>query len=272
MKLINAFKLSFLILNKLIKSPRSIELILKDETEYEKLVKKKYNLHQLPVVPLEQFFKNNEAIIAPYTFLDGSSMVTDLALLRSLAQTFPACEYLEIGTWRGESIMNVAAVAQNCTSINLSPVDIIARGFPEKYARLHACLIKNQQNITQIHADSYTFDFKSLQKKFDLIFIDGDHSYQGVLNDTKKIFSLLKDENSMIVWHDYGYNPEKPRHSVLLAILDGLAQNEHENLYHVSNTMCAIYTKRKLKAEMQDFPVKPEKIFNIELKCNPLTD
>jgi hypothetical protein len=109
-----------------------------------------------------------------------------------------------------------------------------------------------------------------LDKKFDLIFVDGDHSYQGVLNDTKKVFSLLKDENSVIVWHDYGYNPEKPRHSVLLAILEGIPSQEHQHLYHVSNTMCAIYSKRNLKAENLIFPMKPDKIFDINLKCKPV--
>jgi predicted O-methyltransferase YrrM len=270
MKIIKAFKLGFLILKKLINSPRAIELVLRDESEFEKILNKKYQINQLPVIPLEIFFENNEADISHYTFLDGSSMVTDLALLRSLAKSFMDCEYLEIGTWRGESIMNVAAVSKNCTSINLSPDEIIARGFPEKYARLHAFLIDNQSHIKQIHADSYTFDFSSLDKKFDLIFVDGDHSYQGVLNDTKKVFSLLKDENSVIIWHDYGYNPEKPRHSVLLAILEGIPSQEHQHLYHVSNTMCAIYSKRNLKAENLIFPMKPDKIFDINLKCKPV--
>ena len=42
---------------------------------------------------------------------------------------------------------------------------------------------------------------------------------------------LLKDENSMIIWHDYGYNPETPRHSVIAAILDGLPASAHQHVF-----------------------------------------
>jgi predicted O-methyltransferase YrrM len=260
------FKLIIRVLSKIIHYPYSIQLVLKDESEFESYLLKKYKLSQLPVAALEQFLTNNNAEIDHYTFLDGSSMVTDLALLKSLASLKDNCEYLEIGTWRGESIMNVAQVASHCTSINLSPDEIIARGFPEKYARLHACLINNQPNITQIHADSTRFDFSSLNKKFDLIFIDGDHSYEGVKSDTIKVFPLLKDENSIIVWHDYGYNPESPRYSVFSAILDGLPNDAHQYLYHVSNTMCAIFTKKNLIFQNQEFPVKPEKTFSVKIE------
>jgi predicted O-methyltransferase YrrM len=263
-------KAIYSIFRKIVKYPASIFLVLKDETEYEKYLHKKYNLSQLPVTPLEQFFTNSEVQVSHYTFLDGTSMVTDLALLRSLASLIPNCEFLEIGTWRGESVMNVAQVASHCTSVNLSPEEIIARGFPEKYARLHACLIKNQPNITEIHADSAQFDFSSLNKKFDLIFVDGDHTYSGVKNDTKIVFDLLKNDDSVIVWHDYGYNPESPRHSVLAAILDGLPAKEHQNLYHVSNTMCAIYSKKKLAGEMMKFPVKPDKVFNLKIEVQKI--
>lgn len=262
-------KVLYKLARKIIKNPISIFQVLKDETEFECYLRKKHGITQFPTTDLTQFLIQNKAVVDNYTFLDGSSLITDLALLRSLASSFNACNYLEIGTWRGESLLNVAAVAENCTSINLSPNDIIELGLPEKYARLHGCLIKDQKNIKTIHANSKSFDFNSLNQKFDLIFIDGDHSYQGVKSDTEKIFRLLKDDNSMIVWHDYGYNPEHPRHSVIAAILDGLPVESHNNLYHVSNTMCAIYTKKNLKAINYNFPVMPENIFEIDIRVSP---
>ena len=261
-------KAIYQIVKQLIRNPKSIFLVLKDETLYEKYLKKKYSVTQFPTTDIRQFLTKENANINKYAFLDGSSSITDLILLKTLAASIPNCEYLEIGTWRGESIVNVASCAKHCTSVNLSPDDIIARGLPHKYAKLHACLIQDEQNITQIHADSKEFDFKSLNKKFDLIFIDGDHSYEGVLSDTKKVFDLLKNDDSMIVWHDYGYNPEIPRHSVIAAILDGLKKEEHSNLYHVSNTVCAIYSKKKLAAEMLESPVFPDKTFKIQLEID----
>lgn len=257
------------ILRKLFVYPSSIFQVLKDEAEYENYLNKKYKRTLFPTTDITQFLQENKATVDNYTFLDGSSLITDLALLRSLASSFNECVYLEIGTWRGESILNVAACAKQCISVNLSPEEIITRGLPEKYAKLHGCLLNNEENIKTIYADSTKFDFNSLNQKFDLIFIDGDHSYEGVKSDTQKVFPLLKNENSVIVWHDYGYNPEKPRHSVIAGILDGLPVEEQNNLYHVSNTLCAIYTKKKLKSSVQDLSVVPNKTFKINLQAVP---
>lgn len=262
-------KAIYLILRKIIKKPASIFLVLKDETEFEAYLKKKYNYTQLPTVDLNHFYVDGKAQIDNYTFLDGSSLITDLALLKSIAQSFSACEYLEIGTWRGESILNVADAGATCTSVNLSPEDIIAMGLPEKYAHLHGCLIKNPEKIRSIFANSLHFDFSTLNQKYDFIFVDGDHTYEAVKSDTKKVYELLKDEHSIIVWHDYGYNPETPRHSVIAAILDGLPVEAHSYLYHVSNTICAIYTKQKIDSYTQESPVKPNKVFKVDLQIHP---
>jgi predicted O-methyltransferase YrrM len=268
MKSKDKVKSVFKIIKHLISNPRSIFLVLKDESLYEKYILKKYTSTQFPTTDIAQFFVEGKSHIEKYTFLDGTSLIPDLALLKSLSTSINNCEYLEIGTWRGESIVNVASCAKHCTSINLSPEEIITRGFPEKYAKLHGCLITKEQNITQIHADSREFDFNSLHKKFDLIFIDGDHSYEGVKSDTEKVFNLLRNDDSMIVWHDYGFNPEMPRYSVIAGILDGLPRSEHPNLYHVSNSLCAIYSKKKLNAFIQQYPVYPEKTFKIILETN----
>jgi predicted O-methyltransferase YrrM len=40
--------------------------------------------------------------------------------------------------------------------------------------------------------------------KIDLLFIDGDHSYEGVYSDWQSYYPLL-DSNSFIVMHDYGW-------------------------------------------------------------------
>ena len=262
-------KAIYSIIRKILIKPSSIFLVLRDETEHKSYLQKKYGKTQFPTVDINQFFVDGKAEINHYTFLDGSSLATDLALLKSIAASFPTCEYMEIGTWRGESILNVADTGAHCTSVNLSPEDIIAMGLDEKYAHLHGCLIKDKSRIKSVYANSQTFDFSTLNQKYDLIFVDGDHTYEAVKSDSSKVFELLKDDDSMIVWHDYGYNPETPRHSVIAAILDGLPASAHSHLYHVSNTICAIYTKRELKATLLESPVKPDKIFKVNLQTTP---
>ncbi len=257
-----------LLAGKTISTPSALFLILKDETTYRKNLQKRYGYTCFRSIDFNYFLKDKEAKVDNYAFLEGGSLVTDLALLRLIAQSFEQCEYLEIGTWRGESIVNVADVANTrCTSVNLSPEEIIARGFPDKYANEHGCLIKGRNNITQIHADSQKFNFNSLGKKFDLIFIDGDHKYEAVKTDTENTFPLLRDKNSVIVWHDYSYDPVTPRHSVIQAILDGLPKEAHQYLYHVSNTMCAIYTQSdSVKAFLVESDSNLDKVFSIKIE------
>lgn len=261
-------KVIFQVLRKVLLKPISIFMVLKDETEFKSYLQKNYKKTQFLTVDINNFL-TNKIEINHYTFLDGSSLLTDLALLKSLAACYINCDYLEIGTWRGESILNVLDTGANCTSINLSPQDIIAMGLNEKYAHLHGCLISDKTRIKSVYANSLTFDFSSLNQKYDLIFVDGDHTYDAVKSDSSKVFELLKDENSIIVWHDYGYNPETPRHSVIAAILDGLPAKAHPYLYHVSNTICAIYSKQKLNASILASPVKPDKVFKIQLQSSP---
>lgn len=237
------------------------------EKNFKKVVKSNYNLEQLPTIDFLDLFPGINDNVNNYSFLSGTSLVTDMLLLKNLARAFEGCVYLEIGSWRGESISNVSEVAKECISITLSAEEMRALGISEDFIKCHGIFSKGIKNITTFEHNSQTFDFSKLNKKFDLIFIDGDHSYKGVLNDTKKVFSLRKNEKSIIVWHDYGTNTEEVRHSVLKAILDGIPKEKHHNLYHVSNTLCAIYIEGKsFNTKFTKFPSMPDKKFSLLIK------
>jgi hypothetical protein len=112
------------------------------------------------------------------------------------------------------------------------------------------------------------YDFKKLNRKFDLIFIDGDHSYNGVKNDTKIAFELLRDEQAIIVWHDYARMPDgHERQEVIQAILAGTPDECKKYLYRVSNTLCAIFCRKELPAKYDAFPSFPNKIFQVSIKA-----
>ena len=98
-------KVIYRLIANIITNPTSIFLILEDESDFKKALFKKYGIAKLRTVDINNFLQNRKASIESYTYLDGSSMVTDLALLKSLATSFEACEYLEIGSWRGESLV-----------------------------------------------------------------------------------------------------------------------------------------------------------------------
>lgn len=231
-------------------------------------MKSKFNIEQLPTINILDLLPGFNEIIDNYTFLNGTSLIIDIMLLKALARTFNHCEYLEIGSWRGESISNVADVAKNCTAITFSEEEMRALNLSEDFIRVHGIFSKNRKNIVTFKNNSQTFDFSKLDKTFDLIFIDGDHSYEGVLKDSRSVFPLRKNKNSIIVWHDYGLNTEQVRSSVLNGILDGIPKEKHHNLFHVSNTLCAIYIEgTQFHLEQTKFPSYPNKKFKIHLEA-----
>jgi len=238
--------------------------------EMHDYVIKKHNLkHGLQTINFLELFPNFEDTVFPATFLPGGSWPTDYALLRGLAGKFENCRYLEIGTWRGESIANVASVAKECVSVSFSDDELRERGRPEEVIETSRFFSKNLSNVTHIGHDSQTLDFSRLGK-FDLIFVDGDHSFQNILNDTKKVFPLLKDDNSMIVWHDYLGNEGTVRWITLAGILDGCPTKNQDKLFHVSSTKCAIFTKKQFKVEYTDFAQIPKNVFTVKLSARPI--
>lgn len=238
------------------------------EKYFERKIKSKYGITQLPTLDMLDLFPDLNETISRYSYLDGVSWVPDVVLLKSLARKFDNCNYLEIGSWRGESIANVSEVAAKCTSVTLSPAQMKEMNFPDGFIKIHGVFSHDKTNIKSVLENSHTFDFGSLGEKYDLIFIDGDHSYEGVLNDTVKTFNLRKDNKSVIVWHDYGFSTETPRPSVISAILDGVPRDKHKNLYHVSNTLCAIYIEDAPgKPYFTQFPSAPNKKFTINVKA-----
>lgn len=259
------------ILNVLVRDPKCLAKVLDEETEKRDYVIKRYGYEQgLPTIDLLDLFPNFEETVEPYSFLEGTSLSIDLALLKALARRYDHCRYLEIGTWRGESVANVASVADECVSISLSGDEMQEMGWSNEFIKVHYFFSKNFENISHIGHNSHTFDFSIFKEKFDLMFIDGDHSHEGVRIDTQNAFKLLRDNNSVVVWHDYVVSLERVRWSVLAGILDGCPEEKRKNLYHISNTRCAIYINGRFRTTFVTFPQAPNKSFTVKISAAKL--
>lgn len=259
-------KKAFQAVIEIVKNPWLLNHIIDTNSVWQKKVEKKYNMpNGLQTINLSDLFPNFNETLDSFSFLGGGSLPTDIALLKSLCRRKEDTSYFEIGTWRGESVRNVSDVAKECYTLNLTKQQILDIGGSEEYADAHAFFSKPLKNVTHLEGDSRYFNYKGLNKKFDVIFIDGNHHHEFVVSDTKKVFEHLMHDSSVVVWHDYAYDPENVRFEILHSILDALPSKEHKNLYHVQNTMCAIYIKGDFPSKPLNPNTNPEKTFEISL-------
>jgi predicted O-methyltransferase YrrM len=263
-KLITAFGL-------LAKRPYLINRVIDDDRVWQRRLEKKFGITAFPEIAFANFCKAGMKVY-PFAFLEGGSLPTDLALLRSLAAGVEDCRYFEIGTWRGESVANVAEVARKCTTLNLSPGQMLGLGLDPDYVSQHAMYSGGLSNVTHIETDSADFDFAGLDEKFDLIFIDGDHHYGSIRQDTEKVFAHLVHGHSIIVWHDYAWQPGNVRHETMAAILDAIPHEFHHKLYAVRNTLCAIFHPGEFKTSPSSGMALKEEAFELILKQPGMED
>lgn len=118
----------------------------------------------------------------------------ELEYLFSVA-TYVSGDILEIGRYSGGSTVVLASAnkSSNIWSIDLHPQD------DERLKKIFHEL-KIGSNVELIEADSGTF-YDSMIKELDLLFIDGDHSYEGCMRDIKVWWPKLKVGGHMIL-HD----------------------------------------------------------------------
>lgn len=247
----------------LAKHPYFINKLIDDNDAWKKSFEKRHPKFTkgLPVINLEQVIESDELKINYYSFLDGGSLITDLALLKGLAANIKDCKYFEIGTWRGESVVNVSEEAMQCYTLNLSEKEMRDMHGNENIISQIGLFINNQHtNIQKLQGNTFEFNFSQFDDKFDLVFIDGDHTYNGICNDTQKVLGHIVHDKTIIVWHDYGYSPDVLRYEVMSAVLDSVPEKKWPHLYHVRNTKCCIYHPGiKMKGstlQSPDFPIQ----------------
>lgn len=129
-----------------LKEPSLINIILSNnDVQQKKFLQKYQNFMALPQIEIKDLGRENVEQVTSF-FLDGASLISDLQLLSTIANRDDVNSYFEIGTWRGESVYNVAGIIDNCTTLNLSEKEITDLGFNRKYAEQHGLLSKKSKN------------------------------------------------------------------------------------------------------------------------------
>jgi predicted O-methyltransferase YrrM len=257
------------ILREIAREPRKLTKVLEPNPPTQQEIWRDFFNRRpgLPQIDLLELLPGLDETISPYSYLEGQASPTDIGLLKGLARKRPGCRYLEIGSWRGESLANMATVCAECMALTLSVEEMLEIGYSESAIACEGFFTHGTNNVRFIKQNSRTFDFSQFGKYFDLVFIDGDHSPDGVKADTLGALSVLRDENSVIVWHDYGLTTEMVNWPTLEGIRLGLPREKWDSVFHVSNTLCAILLNNSiLPAKTVGFPQMPDKTFEIRLR------
>jgi hypothetical protein len=140
--------------------------------------------------------------------LAGEVFERDLLYLCLIAKHLQATRILEIGTLYGRTSLNLAM--NTAADAKIWTVDLGAddTGIGKMQADV-GMKFRNTPfagKITQIIHDSRTLDLRPFCP-LDFVFIDGDHRYQTVKQDTLKCLPAIR-RGGVLAWHDYGLSED----------------------------------------------------------------
>ena len=169
-----------------------------------------------PRYDLIKSFVNDEVFLIPrwlpQKYLANCILVSDRAeLLRRLPRQGVVAE---IGTQRGDFAKQILEI---CEPRELHVFDLSFRDFDRAF--FDAAI--SQRQVILHEGDSSTEMTKLPDGAFDWIYIDGDHTFEGVLRDIREAKRLIKP-NGFLVFNDYtNYSPlEQMQYGVMRAVND----------------------------------------------------
>jgi len=191
---------------------------------FSRRLRGKVNISELPK-RLPRVSWNRATGSQPFGVWEGSKShgdvrLSELAILSALAaECEDGTDLFEIGTFDGRTTFNLAMNSPGgCRvhTLDLPPdtatafsIDVAERSLVQK-ARSGARYERNRARhpdalgkIRQLLGDSGTFDFSPWAGRCSLVFVDGSHTYDYLLSDTRAAMTMVRP-GGVIVWHDYG--------------------------------------------------------------------
>lgn len=189
----------------------------------------------LPVIAPERLVTSYEDIVIPMASplsadLDAPS--ADLFFLLSLARTARPRRILEVGTFRART---TCALKLNCPDAAVVSYDIAEIESPYRSRVL-------KQPGVELRLGSFAEAGPVLlaEEKYDLIFVDGSHTYDDALADSRIAIQIVSP-GGFVVWHDYRRNIPVTHSIRVPEALDRLVAEKGCAIQHVLGTTCAIY-------------------------------
>lgn len=173
------------------------------ETERFNELHRKARIRDVHAVELFGF--DFEKVEVPFGAIDeetGKVNQAELLYVDAVAKFLKAKNIFEFGTYMGRTTYHLVGATPET---RVTTLDLPPEGGSKTWPNLGNVYkgTEREARITQILCDSHKFDPTPYAKQMDFIYVDGDHSYEGVKNDTLKAMEMLAPGGTMM-WHDYG--------------------------------------------------------------------
>ena len=137
---------------------------------------------------------------------------SEMERLLSIVEKSHPKTVLEIGTAKGGTLFLFSQIASEDAHLISVDLPVERGGYSDWKVPFYKSFAKENQKIELIREDSHSEEtFEKIRKilkdrKVDFLFIDGDHSYEGVKKDFEMYNSLVR-ENGLIAFHDIIKHP-----------------------------------------------------------------
>jgi cephalosporin hydroxylase len=181
-----------------------------------------------------------ELIDFSFNVIGPSQVKSEILQLAELVQKRQPRVVVEIGTERGGTLFlwhELSHPEAVIVSIDL-PGGVHGGGYPFWKTFFYKRFAKNNQQLCLIRADSRSPEtlekLRSLLdgKKIDFLFIDGDHTYNGVKTDFQNYSSFMSPDG-MIAFHDVSTTP--PAVSCKVDVFWREIRNNYRNVEFIEN-------------------------------------
>lgn len=170
---------------------------------------------ELPAVAMESLTPDSTPVQLWGQSVDGNVTDRELLAIARIVAANKAKNVFEFGTFNGRTTINLAMNAGPDARVvtidlpaeqagsTLSPLARHETQFAMKPISGERFLgTAAEKQITQVYADSGSFDFSPFARTMDFVFVDGSHAYEYVVNDSLQALAMLRGRGT-IVWHDY---------------------------------------------------------------------
>jgi len=174
----------------------------------------------LPVVSWKDCTRQRSVKIWEHEKENGNVRISELGILAALAADCrDGSNLFEIGTFDGRTSLNLALNAPGeCaihtldlppeveTALTLAAGERYVSNKPGPGLRYESCRQSYPAAVGRIHqllGDSATFDYSPYKNSCSLVFVDGAHSYDYAISDTRAAMDIV-ESGGTVVWHDYG--------------------------------------------------------------------